>query len=340
MIGILADSSFLYLNPSSTHSEVDGFANRIQEWSRASNSLDFNLVVSKKINNHFADIEYYPDFPSISACLAKYSIEYIDRRDLLKIITTLLTNNLLEDVIETNDYLADDHTCSVPANLISLGESQKSFICDCMRLLTLAEYATNRNRRWCYFLQVPHLSLPQKIAHESNFTIIDSDNQILTSIPLPSRLESQTIFLSELNNYLESIPIEILWQTPTKLRVATMIYILTHYQYSLAEVESLPFTFGKKFFASLENNSVFLNKTERIEQILKTLSETILGQNLSKRHALREGSGPEDPQVVKNGEKAWRRDIDYEFHLHYWEVDGKIRFAKIGTHNEFDIPYE
>jgi hypothetical protein len=75
------------------------------------------------------------------------------------------------------------------------------------------------------------------------------------------------------------------------------------------------------------------------DRILRALSETIDGVNLRAVHEKRTGPGGGNPQELRGADKAWRRDIDREYHLHYWEcADGSTEFASVGPHNMFDIP--
>lgn len=74
-------------------------------------------------------------------------------------------------------------------------------------------------------------------------------------------------------------------------------------------------------------------------KILRSIVETINGHNLPAVHALRTGPGGNDPQRMRGSDKAQRRDIDREFHLHYWECAGeKIELASVVYHNDFSIP--
>lgn len=74
-------------------------------------------------------------------------------------------------------------------------------------------------------------------------------------------------------------------------------------------------------------------------KILRSIVETIKGHNLSAVHALRIGPGGNDPQRMRGYDKAQRRDIDREFHLHYWEcADGTVELASVVYHNDFSIP--
>jgi len=74
-------------------------------------------------------------------------------------------------------------------------------------------------------------------------------------------------------------------------------------------------------------------------KILRSIIETIKSQNLPAVHALRTGPGGGDPQRTRGSDKAQRRDIDREFHLHYWEcANGTIELASVVYHNDFSIP--
>lgn len=74
-------------------------------------------------------------------------------------------------------------------------------------------------------------------------------------------------------------------------------------------------------------------------KILRSIVETIKGENLQAVHALRTGIGGNDPQRMRGTDKALRRDIDRELHLHYWECsDGKVELASVVYHKNFSIP--
>ena len=74
-------------------------------------------------------------------------------------------------------------------------------------------------------------------------------------------------------------------------------------------------------------------------KILRSIVETIKGHNFPAVHALRTGAGGGDPQRMRGSDKAQRRDIDREFHLHYWEcADGTVELASVVYHNDFSIP--
>lgn len=74
---------------------------------------------------------------------------------------------------------------------------------------------------------------------------------------------------------------------------------------------------------------------------IRAACEAIDRQNLRAVHALRTGRGGNDPQRRRKYDdaKAWRRDVDDEYHMHYWETDdGTIELAWMAVHNDFSIP--
>jgi hypothetical protein len=95
--------------------------------------------------------------------------------------------------------------------------------------------------------------------------------------------------------------------------------------------------FGPKFFTTAGALG-FLHSSQKAKTVLRACAETILRLNLQFTHPLRIGHGPNDPQKMRGKDKAWRRDIDYEFHLHYWETPLGIEFGSVVIHNDFTIP--
>lgn len=95
--------------------------------------------------------------------------------------------------------------------------------------------------------------------------------------------------------------------------------------------------FGKDFLTSAKALG-FLHEPVKTKVILRACAETILQTNLRATHALRTGWDGNDPQRMRGRDKAWRRDIDKEFHLHYWETPSGIEFASVVVHNDFTIP--
>lgn len=98
-----------------------------------------------------------------------------------------------------------------------------------------------------------------------------------------------------------------------------------------------PFHLGSQFLSSIHPFG-FLNQENRISALLDRICDLLIKRNLSKTHILRTGPAGNDPPQMRGKDKAYRADLDYEFHLHYWQLDnGGIEFANVVTHNDFHI---
>ena len=74
-------------------------------------------------------------------------------------------------------------------------------------------------------------------------------------------------------------------------------------------------------------------------RVLRSIVETLNDERMTDVHALREGKGGNTSQRLRGKDKAQRRDIDHEFHLHYWDCDdGTVEIASVVYHNDFSIP--
>lgn len=96
------------------------------------------------------------------------------------------------------------------------------------------------------------------------------------------------------------------------------------------------FSFGSQFLNSAAALG-FIHDRTKAQRLVRACRASVLGENLTKTHHLRENQGANSAQRMRGEFRAWRRDIDDEFHLHYWIKDDEIEFANVVTHNNFEI---
>lgn len=96
------------------------------------------------------------------------------------------------------------------------------------------------------------------------------------------------------------------------------------------------FCFGDRFLSSAKEHG-FMHDPSKIGRLVQACIDLVLGRNLDQGHALRTGKAGNAPQVCRGDWKAWRHDVDYEYHLHYWKNGPHIEFSKVGTHEDFTI---
>lgn len=81
----------------------------------------------------------------------------------------------------------------------------------------------------------------------------------------------------------------------------------------------------------------FMHERQKIEKLLRVCADVLHGRNLENGHWLRVGKGANDQQKTRGQWRAWRHDVDREFHLHYWKFGSRIELANVVTHDDFDI---
>jgi hypothetical protein len=100
------------------------------------------------------------------------------------------------------------------------------------------------------------------------------------------------------------------------------------------------FILGPEFEQSLTETGVE-QSLARVRALLRACAETVLNLNLGATHALREGPEANQPPVIriKDQARGMRRDIDYEFHPHYWSTQAGPEFSRVVTHNDYRIAW-
>lgn len=104
-------------------------------------------------------------------------------------------------------------------------------------------------------------------------------------------------------------------------------------------IEPAPFTLGHDFNATVAKQR-FEAAGTKLDSLARAIVDVALRRNVSKSHELRPKKGGGSGQIVraKDGAKAWRHDVDYDYHLHYWSKGPEVELASIVVHNDFDIP--
>jgi len=116
---------------------------------------------------------------------------------------------------------------------------------------------------------------------------------------------------------------------------------LCKYRVSIGKrMSCLPFPvlrFNRHFFVCLEQCGAF-RKRVLAQSTLRAVVEAIEDIQMADVHAIRSGPGPEEAQVTRGKDLAWRRDIDREYHLHYWQCKGNVKeLACIVPHRDMHI---
>ncbi len=172
-------------------------------------------------------------------------------------------------------------------------------------------------------------------------TLVDiepSNDNPLDCAP-PMTVEMQVHPIRSFDEMLRRVDALALWadQRDMSLPIRLSIYQGAHSDGDPLEWRSCSgFRIGRAFRKTVRELGFY--QQVKAEKLLRSCVDTTLHRNLAKVHDIRESQSGSSKQLRRGKDKAYRRDIDDEFHLHYWECDdGVPEFANVVVHNDFAI---
>ena len=303
--------------------------------------LDWNALLGRQglrfLKATEADATLYqgeaaPTWDNVSAANKTCSSVYIQERDVVEVVELFLRRSVAVETVSDMEVFATDGVQVQPLPLLC--GRPDHFVAHCHDLLMLAGVHQ--------FMDPP--DLPQFLAtrflsHEAVDATFegrvlwreagqtDHDRIISGSLRL-----SSTAY--DLERQLDPI---VFWQNG-HIEGALSLYLGTHQTgfYGPIQNRKLGFRFAPAFWELLKPSG-FSHDPPKIERLLRALRETVTGIRMEDVHALRTGVGGNSPQRNRNKDLAWRRDIDREYHLHYWATSNGPEFVQVGVHNNFEI---
>jgi hypothetical protein len=175
---------------------------------------------------------------------------------------------------------------------------------------------------------------------------IEHDRDDLDSLPVPpSYCEGDVLGCDDFRGIIKCLDAaSILLQATDTVGVETAVRIAV-YKARLARGmdpdwnDVLHFQVGNRFLESFRRHSPSHSLSANL---LRSVVDTHENTNMAQTHHLRTGAGGGDSHRVRRRDqaKAWRRDIDADYHLHYWVCEGDmIELASMNfPHDDFTIP--
>jgi hypothetical protein len=253
--------------------------------------------------------------------------------------------NIREILFDTGEVLVEPPGFLTEREQIFVDNYYRVFILECL-LEDLNESCNIEYK----VLATRHLSNPNQLvtikAKIDEYELCDSAKTI--SLNTPYNLEGTLLSCtdpSQISNFFNDSPLEIaisLWLN-AEYEKAISLYIEKIDCQTLkigSDNYRLSYFFGSKFLDTVEKLG-FKTEYNKVKKLLRSCSETILEENPSATHWLRikKGANSAQKKRKKDQASAWRRDIDYEYHLHYWKTtENRIEFASVVTHNDMTIP--
>lgn len=188
-----------------------------------------------------------------------------------------------------------------------------------------------------------HMLLTRELAHcpeklSFQATLSDADGPSAGGIDLPKELTGTFNAFSCAKQFRLGIDAtRLLEEAKSDETFLFAIECYTCARAAASAIASLPaWSLGSTFRSTVKA----LNAHRGIiaKSVLRACGETILSQNMSAVHAIRVDQDANSAQRKRGSDSAWRRDIDQEYHLHYWSTAEGPELASVVVHKDISIP--
>ncbi|MGE6762331.1 hypothetical protein ACQKGO_30255 [Corallococcus interemptor] len=326
---------------SAPSSEVHSYLLKLIDWSALLDDTPASVVISELATQAMFDSNRFPSVDRLDQLLRSRDIQEYDGRTISRMISRLLElTPSLEHATGLSSMLIDNFSASPDTALPLEGWAPlRTDHVNCLCHIALSASQPETVRSHLFVSSITTCSLT-----EVSFTLYDidsTDSNRPLARELPAEISCAIPVASDTANAFSSFNAENIWLTAesdAELRFAIRCAIAQTSKAFGIKGPIRKFKFGRNFVASLRSLGA-LQSDRLAAKTLQAVALTVLMLRLPLTHALRTGSGPNDAQQRRGGDFAWRRDVDYEFHLHYWECSGnEVELAALVTHNDFSIP--
>lgn len=347
MLGVTIDSAvFAPPQVDAPRDEVYRFIATLLEWKDAMGKGHIRLYRSKFTQEVLMQCDLYPLRPRLRELLKSADIIEYDANTVGVWVEKILKGAVeFEPSLGITDVLVEDVTIDPDVFVSNIPASLRQYSHRCAVILSLATRFANEPmlRAHAIALRAPDFGMPIRVRaliHDIEHCRVD-----LAEVPrAPNRFESSVLVCSSVHHFLLCLDgIDIVRRATESQDIKTAIRISLFRSCwsrgSDVDWQDLPdFELGANFFQSLQEHRA-MSGSGLVERLMRSMVETICHENLGATHALRTGEGGDNPQRRRGKDLAWRRDVDREYHLHYWEcATGTVELAKLVVHSDFSIP--
>lgn len=310
--------------------EFEEYINQLLELKELQDEEQFNYVISSTTYYILTEKNNYPYWDTVKEKLIKHGLQkQFQPRDIIDTLNSLLKNPSIEEKLEIEDILYENVVVN-PQNVIE--ERPGIFVEELYRLLMFLCLALEEGNT--YILASKDYSNQKLNVSGSIYEI--SNNDMKRELPLV--YESEISIFNNLNNLFNIIDPIFTWKNAESENDFNLAIEVSIYQRTGKRITNKNWMFGKDFILNVKELG-FGHEDIKINMLFKALLDAILQENMGAVHALRTGSGANTPTVTRGTDQACRRDVNREFHLHYWKNKKIIEFANVGVHNTMHITF-
>ena len=327
-----------------TQNDVFQYVDTLLDWSKLLDEPWVSICMSERATETLLDENLYPQRSYLCKIFNKYDIVEYSVNDIMKVTQKLLSlTPSFETCYRVKDVLLDNLETDPDVIRLTTHNGHQPDLARCITLIAVL-------RKYCSQPLGGHSLVlreaPKQIIQiKAQIFEIEHDRDDLPALPCPPKFfEGDVLVCNNFHGLIECFDESAILVGASDnfgIEIAVRIAIFKN-AISQDEAPDWANVIGAKIGANFRSScqQVCADQGDAIPpKILRAVVETVNGKNLSAVHALRKGSGGNDPQRMRGSDKAQRRDIDREFHLHYWAcADGTAELASVVYHNDFTIP--
>lgn len=316
-------------------------------WSKLLDEPWIAICMSERSAEVLAEEGLYPLRDQITALFSEHRVVEFDANTVATVINRLLMHTpTFETYFRVRDVLADDCSTAPDILQLSFGNHLQSDLARCLVLIALLRAhcgSSVLNHALAIRASPRRLIRVRALVHDIEHRRDDFER----SVPIPPEyFEGDVLTCDDFGSFVECIDERTVLNNASDASGVKVAIRISLYKSRLAEGLSPEWEdvdgwhMGSQFGETVRR-CIRSAVPSLATSILRAIGETICRRNLAAVHALRTDVGGNSPQRRRgvDGARAFRRDIDRDYHLHYWELaDAKIELASVGLHNDFSIP--
>ena len=348
MTNIFVDP-FLFACPRLDEGEeiFQAYISDLLEWKDLNDCKWANIFILRETHTILAEQNNYPLWDDLKRFIRKYEIDYIQPDAIVTLVNSFLDKFAhIESSLEIVDILPDKIITEPTDHLRNRTQIYSDIYCKTLIYMSLKTQLCNeKNTEQLIITTGIEKNTNLKIIAELNFIEFENEAENNMKITCPLQIREEFTGSKNYEGLLLAINPILMWMNSDNNQSYIMSIIINNFilnqdlDLRIRLTDLANFELCKGFIPSVKGHG-FNHIEEKIKALLRSISELILGINFHKSHALRMGRGGNDPQIEVNNYKAWRRDIDYDYHLHYWTHRDKFKLSCIVLHNDFSIKFD
>lgn len=347
MLGVTIDTAVFAPPPiGSVAGDVYRFIETLLHWKDAMDDGAIDIYRSKFAQEVLMRCDLYPMRPQLKQLFAGAGIVEYDANTVGVWAEKLFSGSIeIEPILGISDVLLGDLTVDPDVFAAIAPDALREEAHRCAVILSVANRFGPEEILRAHAMAVRAAGVRNAINVRALIEDIEHSRQDLDGLALaPEYFDGSVVACSGFNDFLLSLDAVTILRAATGsedvgVAVRLGLYRALSTRGNPRDWSDLPsFRLGLHFFDSLVEHHV-MSGSGLADRVMRCLLETVGHEKLADTHALRTGQGGGDPQRARGKDLAWRRDVDREYHLHYWECEtGVVELARLVVHDDFSIP--